>query len=135
MRSKRRATLAISLCAVILMAVILPAVALASSYYSSLHVGPGQTYTGPARFYNGKNMHITTNSHSDGTGNYKVILIRNRTWPIPDDDVGYVLVPRNGSGRGDWSNVGSANYKFKFDNRTSNYDVYCGKNQVHMWSN
>jgi len=119
----------------VILALIVPAVALATSYKSSLHVGSQQTYTGPSRPYNCTNMHITTNSHSSGTGKYKVTLIRDRTWPIPDDDIGTVSVPRNGSGRGDWTNVGSADYKFKFNNSSGSYDVYCDTDQVHMWCN
>jgi len=116
-----------------LFALTIPAVALASSYYSSLWVAARGQWSGANRSYDGTNMHITCKTHSAGSGNYKVSLVRHSFWS--DTTIGTVGMPRNGSGRGDWTSVGSGTYHFSFDNRSGNYDIYCDANQVHMWSN
>jgi hypothetical protein len=123
----------LSIVLALLVALTLPAVALATSYYSSLWVAALGGWSGANRSYSGSNMHITCNTHSAGSGNYRVSLVRHSFWS--DSTIGTVNMPRNGSGSGAWTSVGSGTYHFYFNNSAGNYDINCDANQVHMWSN
>lgn len=114
---------------------LVPSVAFAaSSYWSTLD------YTvalrGATRAYTGAHMHISLTSHESLDTNintHKISLYRDRNWPISDDYIGFVNVPREGaSGTKTWSNVGSANYYFYFSK--ANDGVRITSSNVHMWS-
>jgi hypothetical protein len=132
----RRRSTYLSLVLVLLVALMLPAVALASTYYSSLWVAANGNYDGANRSYDGSNMHISCTTHSSGSGSYRVSLVRHKSFPNPDQTIGTVNMPRNGTGSGTWTSVGSGTYHFNFNNNTSgSADIYCDSNKVHMWSN
>lgn len=114
---------------------LIPSVAFAaSSYWSTLD------YTvnlqGATRAYTGAHVKISltsVESLNTAINTHRIKLYRNRNWPISDDYIGFVDVPRAGaSGTKTWSNVGSANYYFVFSK--ANDGVRITSNNVHMFS-
>ncbi len=110
----------------------LPAIAYASSYYSTLSFS--YQLKGATRSYTGTNMNICMTAKAPVTSitTFTVKLYRDRTWPIPDDYIGYSTFPRNGSKTATWTNVGSANYYFFFSK--ANDGVTVTSNNVHMYN-
>lgn len=102
-----------------------------SWYGSTLEVGGYSSWTGATRYYDGSNVGIEMTCRSSGSGTFDVEL--HRGYIVFNDYIGTVAFNVNGFTKGTWTNVGSGNYYFKFNNPRVGLNVYSNDVAMYSW--